>query len=57
MTQQMIDHAVEARRQRYIELLYERARRSCGTYSGLLEEHIKHLLEQDMAQVLEEASQ
>lgn len=57
MTQQMIDHAVEARRQRYIELLYERAGRSCGTYSGLLQEHIKHLLEQDMVQVLEEASQ
>lgn len=45
---------IEARRQRYIECLYERAGRSCGTYSGLLLEHIQHLLEQDMAEVLGE---
>lgn len=57
MPQQMIDHAAEARRQAYIERLYERSGRSCGTYSGLLQEHIKHLLEQDMAQVLEDEAQ
>ena len=52
MTEHHIDPAREARRQAYIERLYERAGRSCGTYSGLLLEHINHLLEQDMAQVL-----
>ena len=49
----MIDHVAQARRQAYIERLYERAGRSCGTYSGLLMEHIQHLLEQDMAKVLD----
>ena len=54
MAEPRIDPAWEARRQAYIERLYERAGRSCGTYSGLLLEHINHLLQQDMAKVLEE---
>ena len=54
MLEPRIDPAWEARRQAYIERLYERAGRSCGTYSGLLLEHINHLLEQDMAEVLGE---
>lgn len=46
--QPMIDPVIETRRQAYIERLYERSGRSCSTYSGLLQEHIQHLLEQDM---------
>ena len=53
-TSYKIDPVIEARRQAYIERLYIRAGRSCGTYSGLLQEHIKHLLEQDMKAVLME---
>ncbi len=52
----MIDPVLEARRQLYIERLYERAGCSCGTYSGLLMEHIEHLLQEDMQRVLEEAN-
>lgn len=55
MIEHHINPAIEARRQRYIECLYERAGRSCGTYSGLLLEHINRLLEQDMAEVLGES--
>ena len=54
---QFIDPAIETRRQAYIERLYERSGRSCGTYSGLLMEHIQHLLEEDMNRVLTENSQ
>jgi len=53
----MIDPIVEARRQAYIERLYERSGRSCGTYSGLLMEHIQHLLEQDMNKVLDNVAE
>ena len=48
----MINPVIESRRQAYIERLYERSGRSCGTYSGLLMEHIQHLLEQDMQREL-----
>lgn len=47
-TQPMVDPVIESRRQAYIERLYERSGRTCSTYSGLLQEHIQHLLEQDM---------
>jgi len=50
----MINPVIEARRQLYIERLYERAGRSCGTYSGLLQEHIQKLLQEDMDRVLTE---
>ena len=50
----MIDPVIEARRQLYIERLYERAGRSCSTYSGLLQEHIQKLLQEDMDRVLAE---
>lgn len=56
MTNPDCNSVIQARRQRYIECLYERAGRSCGTYSGLLLEHIEHLLEQDMAEVLGDAN-
>ena len=52
MADRRIDPAVEDRRQAYIERLYERSGRRCGTYSGLLEEHIRRLVEQDMEEVL-----
>ncbi len=55
MSHQTLNASVESRRQAYIETLYERSGRRCGTYSGLLQERLKQLLEQDMAQVLEEA--
>lgn len=54
MTDHHIDPVIESRRQAYIERLYARSGRACGTYSGLLQEHIKHLLEQDMAALMEE---
>ena len=53
----MIDPFIESRRQAYIERLYERSGRSCGTYSGLLMEHIQHLLEQDMNEVLDNVAE
>lgn len=48
----MIDPVIETRRQLYIERLYERAGRSCSTYSGLLLEHIEKLIQEDMDRVL-----
>lgn len=48
----MIDPVIETRRQLYIERLYERAARSCGTYSGLFQEHIQKLLQEDMDRAL-----
>ena len=54
MTDHHIDPAIETRRQAYIERLYERSKRSCGTYSGLLQEHIRHLLNEDMEKALDD---
>lgn len=48
----MVDPVIEARRQAYIERLYERSGRSCSTYSGLLQQHIQHLIEEDMIREL-----
>ena len=53
MTERRIDPVVETRRQAYIERLYERSGRSCSTYSGLLLQHIQHLIEEDMIRELE----
>ncbi len=47
-----LDPVIESRRQTYIERLYERSGRSCGTYSGLLQEHMRDLVKQDMEQML-----
>ena len=54
MAEHHIDPVIESRRQAYIERLYDRSGRSCGTYSGLLEEHIRRLVEKDMEEVLGE---
>lgn len=50
----MVDPVIEARRQAYIERLYERSGRSCSTYSGLLLQHIHHLIEEDMTRELDQ---
>lgn len=54
MTEHHLDPVIETRRQAYIERLYERSKRSCGTYSGLLQEHIRHLLNEDMEKTLDD---
>ena len=51
------DPVVESRRQAYIERLYARSGRSCSTYSGLLQEHIQFLLEDDMKRLLVEEAE
>ncbi len=52
-----LNPVIESRRQAYIECLYERSGRSCGTYFGLLQEHITDLLRRDMEQMLDHALQ
>ena len=44
----MVDHKVQALRQKYIEWLYARSGRTCGTYTGLYQERLKELVERDM---------
>lgn len=53
MADAFIDYAREARRQRYIERLYERSGRSNGLYTGLYQEHIARLIADDMAATLD----
>ena len=53
MASQQINPVLEARRQRYIDRLYERSGRSCSTFTGLLQQRLQQLLDQDMAQMLE----
>lgn len=55
MASQQINPALEARRQRYIEQLYDRSGRSCSTFTGLFQQRLQQPLDQDMAQVLEES--
>ncbi len=52
MTESIYDHKLQARRQLYIERLYERAGRCNGLYTGLFLEHIDKLIRQDMEEVL-----
>jgi hypothetical protein len=49
----MVNPAIEARRQAYIERLYERSGRSCSTYSGLFLERIEYLIQEDMQRIIE----
>lgn len=49
-----IDPRLESRRQAYLERLYEHSGRSCGTYTGLYQEHIAALVKRDMVEVLGE---
>lgn len=47
-----IDPITEARRQAYLERLYHQSGRSCGTYTGLLQQRQRELLERDMREAL-----
>ena len=53
MADAFIDHAREARRQRYLECLYERSGRSNGLYTGLYQDHIARLIADDMTATLD----
>jgi hypothetical protein len=44
----MTNPKVEQRRQDYLEWLYQRSGRTCGTYTGLYQERLKELVERDM---------
>lgn len=48
----MVDFIAEARRQQYLERLYERSGRSCGTYTGLFIQRQQQLIEDDMTREL-----
>jgi hypothetical protein len=47
----MIDHRIEEIRQKYMEWLYQRSGRTCGTYTGLFQERLKELVQRDMQEV------
>ena len=47
-----IDPACEQRRQAYLDALYELSGRTCGTYTGLFQERLTELVENDMQQLL-----
>lgn len=47
-----INPTVEARRQKYLDWLYERYGRTNCTYTGLLQQRLKELLEHDMDEAL-----
>lgn len=46
----MTDPRTEQRRQDYLDWLYQQSGRTCGTYTGLYQERITWLVEQDMQQ-------
>jgi len=46
----MVDPTTEARRQSYLEWLYVRSGRRCGTYTGLFVERQRELVERDMTE-------
>lgn len=48
----MVDPTTEARRQAYLEALYQRSGRTCCTYTGLFQQRQQELLERDMAEVI-----
>ena len=48
----MVDPTTEARRQAYIERLYERSGRTCSTYTGLFQQRQQELLARDMEELL-----
>lgn len=47
-----INPVIENRRQQYLDWLYVRYGRTDGTYTGLLQQRIKELLQQDMDQAI-----
>ena len=48
----MVDPTTEARRQAYLEALYDRSGRTCSTYTGLFHQRQQELLARDMAELL-----
>lgn len=48
-----IDHRVEQRRQNYLDYLYTRSGRTNGLYTGLFQQRLRELVEQDMEAALD----
>jgi hypothetical protein len=48
----MIDHKIEQRRDDYLQWLYQQSGRTCSTYTGLYQERLKELINQDMQKAL-----
>jgi hypothetical protein len=48
----MINHKIEQRRDDYLQWLYQQSGRTCGTYTGLYQERLKELVDQDMRKAL-----
>jgi hypothetical protein len=48
----MINHKTEQRRDDYLQWLYEQSGRTCSTYTGLYQERLKELVNQDMQKAL-----
>jgi hypothetical protein len=53
----MTDPQTEQRRQDYLDWLYEQSGRTCSTYTGLYQERITWLVEQDMQQAAASTAQ
>jgi hypothetical protein len=52
VTSPTIDPARESRRQAYLEALYARSGRTCMTYTGLMQQRLRDLVEADMDALL-----
>jgi hypothetical protein len=52
-----IDPTTEQRRQNYLDALYERSGRTCGTYTGLYQERLTKLVQRDMQELTERAAE
>lgn len=51
-----INPTTEQRRQNYLDALYERSDRTCGTYTGLYQERLTELVQRDMQEILSRRS-
>jgi hypothetical protein len=52
---QVMDWQQQNRRQAYLDRLYQLSGRTCGTYTGLLAERQRVLVERDMRELLTES--
>lgn len=52
-TPMTIDHRTEQRRQTYLEHLYAQSGRTNGLYTGLFQQRLRQLVEQDMEATLD----
>ena len=48
-----INPTTEQHRQNYLDALYERSGRTCGTYTGLYQERLTELVQRDMHELTE----